>query len=110
MSDAVSAIRDALHRAEKDARKGVDTHSPECHLWHPECARVRVNALVKALEELERSAPYYNNDDGSVRVYACPACEREWTPGAAPQHDGDCPFAVLDGYLLRGVWRGEEGA
>ena len=110
MSDAVSAIRDALHRAEKDARKGIDTHSPECHLWHPECARVRVNALAKALEEAEVQTSFRDWGRGEATRRKCECCGVIWSPPALPQHDADCPFIVLDQYMLRGVWRGEEGA
>ena len=104
MSDAVSIIREALARAEKDARKGVDTHSPTCHLWHPECARVRVNALVKSLEQLEaRGASHL---DGDMR---CAHCREWWDSAGLPRHKDGCPFAVLDKWQLRGGWKEEGG-
>jgi hypothetical protein len=102
MNDAVTIIREALARAEKDARKGVDTHSPTCYLWHPECARVRVNAMVKSLEQLERNQWVFRH---GTEERQCLSCHRP----ASELHADTCPFAPLDKWQLRGVGR-EEGA
>ena len=71
------------------------THSPTCHLWHPECARVRVAVLVKSLEEAEG-------------LGMCACYYREWLGPNSPRHDAECLFRVLDKWQLRGVWKGEE--
>jgi hypothetical protein len=81
------------------------THSPECHLWHPECAKVRVNALVLDLERLEDWAE--QGFCGGVRQ--CDYCGYQWSAGTTPEHASTCPFIVLDQYMLRGVWKEEVG-
>jgi hypothetical protein len=80
-------------------------HSPECHLWHPECARVRVNAMVKALERLEERYRTEEWERMPGEPQECGWCHRP----TVEQHSDTCPFIVLDQYMLRGVWKGEEG-
>jgi hypothetical protein len=89
------------------------THSGLYHRWHHACAVARLEALVRALVGCEEGAQAISTDDGLLFCALCGG-RQKWPEGGERgahwyiDHDRDCPYGVLDGFLLRDALKSSE--